>query len=92
VTVAEQPASFEQLYAALEQAVDRLEAGGLPLDAAIDAYEEGVRLARACRELLDAAELRVTTLAEALDGAARPLVDGDDDAEDADDEDDEDEE
>lgn len=87
MTVAEQPASFEQLYAALEQAVDRLEAGGLPLDAAIDAYEEGVRLARACRELLDAAELRVTTLAEALDGAARPLVDSDD--EDADDGEDE---
>lgn len=89
MTVAEQPASFEQLYAALEQAVDRLEAGGLPLDAAIDAYEEGVRLARACRELLDAADLRVTTLAEALDGAARPLIDGDD--EDLDEEDGEDE-
>ena len=88
MTAAEQPASFEQLYAALEQAVDRLEAGGLPLDAAIDAYEEGVRLARACRELLDAAELRVTTLSEALDGAARPLIDGDDEDE-ADDEDEE---
>ena len=88
--VPDKPQSFEAIYAALEQAVDRLEAGGLPLDAAIDAFEEGVRLARACRELLDTAELRVTTLAEALDGAARPLVDGDD-TDDEDEEDDEDE-
>ena len=78
MTVAQQPASFEEIYAALEQAVDRLEQGGLPLDDAIRAYEEGVRLAQACRELLDAAELRVTTLADAMAGAAPLQTDGGD--------------
>jgi exodeoxyribonuclease VII small subunit len=64
--VANESPSFEDVYAALEEAVGRLEAGGLPLDDAIAAYEEGMRLARACRTLLDTAELRITTLRDAL--------------------------
>lgn len=77
----EQPA-FEEIYAALEAAVQRLEAGGLPLAEAIAVYEEGVRLAQQCRALLDAAELRVTTLTEQLDSVTlRPLLYGDEDNE-----------
>jgi exodeoxyribonuclease VII small subunit len=75
--VAEQSPSFEDVYAALEEAVGRLEAGGLPLDDAIAAYEEGMRLARACRTLLDTAELRITTLRDALAEEDLPLPDDD---------------
>jgi len=81
VTEGQQP-TFEEIYAALEAAVQRLETGGLPLAEAIAVYEEGVRLAQQCRALLDAAELRVTTLAAELDGMMlRPLLDSEEDDE-----------
>lgn len=81
MTEGQQP-TFEEIYAALEAAVQRLETGGLPLAEAIAVYEEGVRLAQQCRALLDAAELRVTTLAAELDGMMlRPLLDSEEDDE-----------
>ena len=53
---------FEDVYARLEDAVGRLEDGGLSLDDAIAAYEEGMVLARRCRDLLENAELRISRL------------------------------
>ena len=58
--------SFEELYQRLEQAVGKLEDGGLPLEEALALYEEGMRLAQRCQEMLDQAELRVTRLQEAF--------------------------
>ena len=58
--------SFEELFQRLEQAVGKLEEGGLPLDEALALYEEGMRLAQRCQEMLDQAELRVTRLQEAF--------------------------
>jgi exodeoxyribonuclease VII small subunit len=58
--------TFEQLYAKLEASVARLEQGGLSLDDAIALYEEGMTLARACQERLDAAELKITKLRESF--------------------------
>ena len=58
--------SFEELYQRLEQAVGKLEEGGLPLEEALALYEEGMRLAQRCQEMLDQAELRVTRLQEAF--------------------------
>jgi exodeoxyribonuclease VII small subunit len=60
--------SFEAVYTRLEETVQRLEEGGLPLNEAIDLYEEGMALATRCRTLLEGAELRVTTLSEAFKG------------------------
>ena len=54
--------SFEAVYRELEETVRRLDAGGQTLDEAIDLYETGMRLARRCQELLDAAELRIINL------------------------------
>ena len=70
--------SFEELYQRLEQAVGKLEEGGLPLEEALALYEEGMQLAQRCQEMLDQAELRVTRLQEAFaayrdEGANRPL-------------------
>jgi exodeoxyribonuclease VII small subunit len=57
----EQP-SFEEAYTELRAAVERLEAGNLPLEEATRLFEEGMRLARSCNELLSAAELRISKL------------------------------
>ncbi len=54
--------TFERVYAELEETVRRLDAGGQTLDEAIALYETGMRLARRCQELLDAAELRIVNL------------------------------
>jgi exodeoxyribonuclease VII small subunit len=54
--------SYEALVARLQQVVARLETGELPLAEAVSLYEEGVALSARCRQLLDAAELRVQQL------------------------------
>ncbi|MCB9496783.1 MAG: exodeoxyribonuclease VII small subunit [Fibrobacteria bacterium] len=64
--------SFEEAMGRLEEVVTSLEAGELPLDAALTRYEEGVGLVRTCREALDAAELRVRRLVES--GLAEPAT------------------
>lgn len=55
--------SFEELFQELEAAVDRLEAGNLPLDQALALYERGMELAKKCSAQLDRAELRIKELA-----------------------------
>ncbi|NLS77999.1 MAG: exodeoxyribonuclease VII small subunit [Chloroflexi bacterium] len=54
--------SFEQAFAQLEEIVQRLEAGGLDLEASLALFEEGVKLARWCETKLDEAQLRVDQL------------------------------
>lgn len=62
---------FEAQLERLEEIVEELEAGGLPLDATFARYEEGVRLVRACRERLQVVERRVEELL--ADGSVRRL-------------------
>ena len=55
--------SFEETLAKLEEVVNHLERGdSLPLDESLQAFEEGIRLTRICRQKLDSAELRVEQL------------------------------
>ena len=56
--------SFEGALDRLEGTVDRLEAGELPLEEALELFESGVKLARQCAETLDAAERRIEILVE----------------------------
>jgi exodeoxyribonuclease VII small subunit len=66
---------FEELYAKLEQTVEKLEKGGLSLEESIGLYEEGMGLAKRCQALLDDAELRITKLKESFaDPAPQPVV------------------
>lgn len=61
--------SFEETLAKLEQAVNHLERGdSLTLDESLQAFEEGIKLTRICRQKLDNAELRVEQLVELDDG------------------------
>jgi len=53
---------FEDAFAALELAVRQLEEGDLMLEQSIALYERGIRLARHCAQVLDAAELQVQQL------------------------------
>jgi exodeoxyribonuclease VII small subunit len=59
--------TFEEAYRELEEVVQRLEAGDLPLEEALALYERGITLARQCGGQLDAAELRVRQLAPEAD-------------------------
>jgi exodeoxyribonuclease VII small subunit len=64
--------SFEQLFAELEETVQKLEAGNLALDESLALYERGMQLARTCNERLDRAELRIRELAPGMDGQVEP--------------------
>ena len=54
--------SFEEAFAQLEAAVAALQDGQMPLERALHYYEEGMKLAQHCNELLQKAELRVRQL------------------------------
>ena len=67
------PTTFEEAYEQLRKAIEELEAGPLALDAAMARYEEGVRLARLCNQMLDSAELRIQhVLREPDEGPGQP--------------------
>lgn len=53
---------FEAQLEELDGIVTALEDGRLPLEEALGLYERGMRLAKACQERLDEAELRVRRL------------------------------
>ena len=62
MTTLEPELPFENAFAQLEEVVQRLEGGDLPLEEALALYERGMALAGHCQVLLDQAELRVTQL------------------------------
>jgi exodeoxyribonuclease VII small subunit len=64
--------SFEEAFERLEAAVAALQDGQLPLERALQYYEEGMKLAQHCNELLQKAELRVQQLG--VDELGVPVV------------------
>jgi exodeoxyribonuclease VII small subunit len=54
--------NFEGAMKRLEEIVEQLEKGEIPLEETLSLFEEGVRLSRFCREKLDEAEKRVDIL------------------------------
>jgi exodeoxyribonuclease VII small subunit len=60
--------SFEQAFEQLEAAVEALQDGQMPLERALNHYEEGMKLAQHCNELLEKAELRVQQLRVTSEG------------------------
>jgi exodeoxyribonuclease VII small subunit len=51
--------TFEKALAELEQIVQKLEGGAVPLEESVTIYERGEALKRRCEELLRQAEARV---------------------------------
>ena len=68
---------FERSLEQLEQLVERLEQGDLPLEEALAAFERGVKLTRECQTALRAAEQKVEILLREAgpDGEPVPLED-----------------
>lgn len=62
VTTPKEPASYEQAVAELDQLVQRMEAGQLPLDQLLDSYRRGADLLAWCRKRLQAVEEQVKLL------------------------------
>jgi exodeoxyribonuclease VII small subunit len=54
--------TFEEAFEQLEAAVEALQDGQMPLERALHYYEEGMKLAQHCNDLLEKAELRVQQL------------------------------
>ena len=59
---------FESALKRLEEIVNTLESGDLPLSSLLEIYEEGVRLERFCQTKLDEAERKVEVLVKKSDG------------------------
>ncbi len=55
---------FEEQLAKLESIVARLEDDSVGLEEALDLFEEGMKLARACRARLESVEKRIEKLLE----------------------------
>ena len=60
--------SFEEAMDKLEQIVDKLESGDVPLERAIELFQEGMRLSHLCKKKLEQVERKIEMLIEE-DGA-----------------------
>ena len=64
---------FETALKRLEEIIKKLESGELPLDAALQLFEEGIQLSRFCHTKLGQAERRVEILLKNSSGQARAV-------------------
>ena len=54
--------SFEEAFARLEATIAALQDGKMPLERALQQYQEGMKLVQRCNELLQQAELTIQQL------------------------------
>jgi len=66
----EKKTTFEEALGKLEEIVEQIESGEIGLEASIARYEEGIKLIKQCRTILDAAEKKIQLLAKAEGGLA----------------------
>jgi len=68
---------FEEGLKKLEKIVLDLEEGNIPLDEALEKYEEGIRLSKLCAKKLEMAKKKVEILLKSPDGSveAKPFDD-----------------
>ncbi len=62
---------FEAALTRLEEIVQELEKGDIPLDQSLKLFEEGIKLSRICNRQLEDAERKVEILMKDKDGAIR---------------------
>ncbi len=71
---------FEQALVELERVVVAMEAGNMPLEESLKAFEQGVRLTRDCQQALVEAEQKVELLLNTNKGTdTRPFSDSEED-------------
>jgi exodeoxyribonuclease VII small subunit len=56
--------TFEEALKRLEEVVDTLESGEVPLETAINLFQEGMQLSQICGQKLDKVEQKIETLME----------------------------
>ena len=61
--------TFEKAMKQLEEIVEELESGDLPLEKALQKFEEGISLSKFCSEKLEETERRITLLTADKEGA-----------------------
>jgi len=64
----ERELGFDQVLERLHKIVTRIEQGSLPLEQALQLFEDGVRLSRRGSSILDATEQRIELLVRGEDG------------------------
>lgn len=62
---------FEEARAKLEELVEKMESGNMPLEELISAYERGSQLTAHCRALLEGLQRRVEVIVNGGDPEAR---------------------
>lgn len=62
------PQTFEDALQRLEEIVEQIESGEVPLEESIEKYEEGTKLVKQCRGILDTAEHKIQLLTRSEDG------------------------
>ena len=67
-----EPGNFETAMKRLEEIVEQMESGELPLEDLIVRYEEGMKLVKVCQERLASAEERIEIITR--NSAGKPVV------------------
>lgn len=75
---AEKKIDLEKSLGQLEALVEELESGDLPLDKAMQKFEQGIKLTRNCQAALKDAEQRVEILLKSAGGESLETFDADD--------------
>jgi len=70
--------NLEKTLADLENLVEELESGDLPLEKAMQKFEQGIKLARNCQAALKEAEQKVEILLKSAGGEELEEFDADD--------------
>jgi exodeoxyribonuclease VII small subunit len=65
--------TFEQAMKQLEQIVQDLESGDMPLEKSIRKFEEGIQLSKFCSQKLDETEKRITILIQDPSGTVSEM-------------------
>jgi exodeoxyribonuclease VII small subunit len=70
--------NLEKSLANLEELVEELESGDLPLESAMKKFEEGIKLTRGCQAALKDAEQKVQILLKSAGGEELEAFEADD--------------
>jgi exodeoxyribonuclease VII small subunit len=60
--------SLERSLKRLEEIVESLEKGSVPLDDAVNLYEEGIQISKECADKLKTTELKIKKLSKDVEG------------------------
>ncbi len=77
---AEKKVDLEKSLSQLEDLVEELESGDLPLEKAMKKFEEGIKLTRGCQTALKEAEQKVEVLLKSAGGESLEDFESDDES------------